>query len=86
MYSDLFLYDFLPCRQRQAHNIPTSIFVIIGIMPAVIILIIAVTITVIIGLIYREKHRKHKLRYKTQVINNSHKEEEQQIELSHKEN
>lgn len=66
-------------------DVPTSILVIIGIVPAVVIFIIAVTITIIIGLIYREKHRKQKLRYKTQVSNNSHKEEEQQIELNHKE-
>ena len=66
-------------------DVPTSLFVIIGIVPAVIILIIAVTITVIIGLVYREKHRKHKLKYKREVSNNSHKEEEQQMELNHKE-
>lgn len=67
-------------------NISTSILLIIGIVPAVVILIIAVTVTIIVGFFYREKHRKHKLKYKTQVSNNSHKEEEQQIENNHKEN
>ena len=91
MYSDLFLYRFPPIHADKGKptlfnsSVPTSILFIIGIVPAVIILIIAVTLTIIIGLVYREKHRKHKLQYKREVSNNSHKEEEQQIELNHKE-
>ena len=66
--------------------IPTSILILIGVVPAVVILIVAVTIVTIIGVVYREKHRNHKLQYKTQVSDNEHKEQEQQNELNHKEN
>ena len=66
-------------------TVSTVTLVIIGAVPAIIILIIAATTTIIIGQIYREKHRKHKLEYKKQLSDNSHKEGEQLNEQNHKE-
>jgi hypothetical protein len=66
-------------------KVPVISIVITGVVPAVIVLIIAATVTIIIGQIYREKHRKQKLQFKRQLSENKHKEEEKQIEVNHKE-
>ena len=66
-------------------TVPTVTLVIIGAVPAIIILIIAATTTIIIGQIYRDKHRKHKLQLKRELSNNSHKEEEQRNQHNHEE-
>ena len=67
------------------NTVPIITLVLIGVVPAVIVLIIAVTTTIIIGQVYHEKHKKQKLEYKRELSNNSHKEGEQLNELNHKE-
>lgn len=65
------------------NTVPTVTLIMIGVVPAMIVLIIAVTTTIIIGQIYREKHKK--LEYKRELSNNSHREGKQLNELNHKE-
>lgn len=67
------------------NTVPTVTLIMIGVVPAMMVLIIAVTTTIIIGQFIVRSIKKQKLEYKRELSNNSHREGEQLNELNHKE-